>query len=98
MTRLTVFCAALALAGPAAAGADTLTVFDENGAETEMDTTAIRGCEIVFDSAGTPFEICRMKRVELTPPKSNRARPGQTSAAGEAEPVRAAVVYRRVED
>ncbi|MEX2518559.1 MAG: hypothetical protein WD969_04415 [Paracoccaceae bacterium] len=67
------------------ATADTLTVRDQSGAEAELDTATLTGCRIIFDSAGVPFEICRMKKIELTPPSSTRARPGHdadTSAGG----------------
>lgn len=70
------------------ARADVLTVHDEKGMQVEIDTAALAGCLIVFDSAGAPFEICRMKRVELTPPASTRSRPGHSEdPAGEAAQV-----------
>lgn len=88
MLRRLAFAAAL-LAAPVAQ-ADKITLQDEAGAAIEVDTAALSGCTILFDSAGTPFELCRMKKVELTPPSSTRSRPGQAeSASGQA----AAVVY-----
>lgn len=85
------------LAAPVA-GADTLEVFDQSGAKVEMKTEDLAGCAIVFDSAGTPFEICRMKRVEVAPPTPARSRPGQTTKSGAAEPVKAAVIYTKVDE
>lgn len=73
-----------------AATADTLIVRDQAGAEAKLDTEALTGCQIIFDSAGAPFEICRMKKIELTPPASTRARPGHdadTAAASGADVV-----------
>lgn len=87
MKRIAAIAAA-ALFAAAGAHADMLKVHDEKGMEVEIDTAALSGCMIVFDSAGAPFEICRMKKVELTPPSSTRSRPGHTEdAAGEATQV-----------
>ncbi|MFV0473272.1 MAG: hypothetical protein ACK5MQ_03570 [Pikeienuella sp.] len=82
MPRTAVFFAACFCAAGAAsaAGADPLALFDEDGAGLTIETAALEGCRIVFDSAGTPFEICRMRKVELTPPAPTRARPGETAA------------------
>ncbi|MEM7270511.1 MAG: hypothetical protein AAF401_14825 [Pseudomonadota bacterium] len=80
--------AAMLIAG--AAQADVLNVFDDEKKPVAVDTAAINGCLIVFDSAGTPFEICKMEKVEVRPPSSTRARPGQETRADVLE-----IVYKR---
>ena len=91
MLRIAAITAAALFVAPAV-HADTLKVRDEGGVEVEIDTAALSGCVMVFDSTGAPFEICRMKKIELTPPTSTRARPGQApNPAGEA----AQVIYVR---
>lgn len=86
MLRIAAVAAAFLVAP--AVQADMLKVHDEGGAEVEIDTAALTGCAIVFDSAGAPFEICRMKKIELAPPTSTRSRPGHSEdAAGEAAQV-----------
>lgn len=92
MLRITMISAALLL-GAGAAPADTLSVFDSKGAAEEIDTAALTGCRIVFDSAGVPFEICRMKKVELTPPASTRTRPGHPEDETAAKATKSDVVY-----
>ncbi|WP_340109202.1 hypothetical protein [Pikeienuella sp. HZG-20] len=74
------------------ASADTIPVHDESGAETTVDMAKLAGCRIIFDSAGAPFELCRMKKVELAPPSSTRARPGRAEKMGDDK---ADVVYVR---
>lgn len=81
---------ALAAAG---AVADTIEAFDETGAEVKVDTAALAGCRMIFDSAGAPFEICRMKKIELAPPSSARVRPGHAENGDEGRPE---VVYVRI--
>lgn len=92
MLRITMFSAVL-LIGAGAASADTLAVFDNTGAAEEVDTAQLTGCRIIFDSAGVPFEICRMKRVELTPPSSTRSRPGHAEDEAAAKAQKADVIY-----
>ncbi|QIE55972.1 hypothetical protein G5B40_11215 [Pikeienuella piscinae] len=92
MLRITMLSAAL-LIGAGAASADTLAVFDNKGAADEVDTAALTGCRIIFDSAGVPFEICRMKKVELTPPASTRARPGHAEEEAAVKAEKADVIY-----
>lgn len=91
MLRFVAIAAALLAAG---ASADTLAVHDESGAEKTIDTVKLTGCRMIFDSAGAPFEICRMKKVELEPPASTRARPGH---ADKLDDDRADVVYVRAD-
>lgn len=74
-----------------AAHADTISAYDEQGAKKEVDTAKLNGCTLIFDSAGTPFEVCKMERVEFRPPGSTRSRPGQEDRVIEAR-----VVYKRV--
>lgn len=73
-----------------AAGADTISGYDEAGAAKSVDTAAMTGCELIFDSNGTPFELCKMEKVELRPQNSTRTRPGSSGEATEA-----AVIYKR---
>lgn len=75
-----------------AAQADVLNVYDQAGAEKAIDTAKLEGCVLVFDSKGTPFELCKMEKVEIKPPSSTRARPG-----GEARVAEAQIVYKRAE-
>lgn len=84
MLRPIWLAAAFAATFAPAAFADTITLADDKGAPVEIDTATLQGCRIVFDSAGAPFEICRMKKVELTPPASTRARPGEADKAARA--------------
>lgn len=74
------------------ASADSIAVHDESGAETTLDMAKLTGCQIIFDSAGAPFELCRMKKIELAPPTSTRARPGHAEKMDEHK---ADVVYVR---
>ncbi|MGB0508303.1 MAG: hypothetical protein ACPGGK_19115 [Pikeienuella sp.] len=73
-----------------AANADVIAGYDEAGAAKSVDTAAMTGCELIFDSNGTPFELCKMEKVELRPQTSTRTRPGSDGAAAET-----AVVYKR---
>lgn len=90
LRAIAFFIAALSAAG---AGADTIAAFDETGAEVKVDTAALAGCRMIFDSSGAPFEICRMKKVELAPPSSARIRPGHAESGDGDRPE---VVYVRV--
>lgn len=95
MTRFaTGFAAALGAIAlfTSAAQADVLKVYDQSGAEKPMDTAALSGCALVFDSKGAPFQICRMEKVEIKPPSSTRARPGGEERVAETQ-----VVYKRTE-
>ena len=95
MTRFTTgFAAALGAIAlfAGAAQADVLKVYDQSGAEKSVDTSALSGCALVFDSKGAPFQICKMEKVEIKPPSSTRARPG-----GEARVAETQVVYKRTE-
>ncbi len=91
MMRFAVALGALALF-TGAAQADVLKVYDQSGAEQSLDTSALSGCSLVFDSKGAPFQICKMEKVEIKPPSSTRARPG-----GEARVAETQVVYKRTE-
>ena len=73
-----------------AASADTLQLYDKSGAALNVDTAAIEGCKMVFDSSGNAFEFCRLEKIELRPQGSTRVRPGQASA-----PARADVIYAK---
>lgn len=73
------------------AHADEISGFDENGAAKKIDTATLKTCEMIFDSKGGAFELCRMEKVEIRPASSNRTRPG---ASGAKTPT--AVVYKRV--
>ena len=90
-TSFAVVLGALALFG-GAANADVLKVYDQSGAEKSVDTAALSGCALFFDSKGAPFQICKMEKVEIKPPSSTRARPG-----GEARVAETQVVYKRTE-
>jgi hypothetical protein len=95
MTRFaTSFAAALGAIAlfAGAAQADVLKVYDQSGAEKSVDTSALSGCSLVFDSKGLPFQICKMEKIEINPPSSTRARPG-----GEARVAESQVVYKRTE-
>ncbi|MEM8753666.1 MAG: hypothetical protein AAGF90_11885 [Pseudomonadota bacterium] len=87
----TIAVAALIASAPALAAADKLEVFDETGAKTTLDTSTVETCRMIFDSEGQAFEICRLQKVELRPPQSNRARPGQTAGTGQAN-----VIYTKI--
>lgn len=89
-----IFAAALGAAAlfVSAAQADVLKVYDQAGAEKAVDTSALQGCTLIFDSKGAPFQICKMEKVEIKPPSSTRARPG-----GEARVAETQVVYKRTE-
>ena len=89
MHRFVVAGAALILAA-GAESADTLELFDSSGAAMKVETAAVDGCKMVFDSDGNAFEFCRLERIELRPQASTRIRPGQTSA-----PDRANVIYAK---
>ena len=78
---------------PAIASADELTLFNSEGAAMKVDTTKIDACKVVFDSAGSAFEFCKLERVEMRPPNSTRMRPGQTAARE-----RANVIYAKSSD
>lgn len=93
MIRLMAMAAAVSLTfGAGAALADTLKLHDETGAAVEVDTSKMSGCTMVFDSAGTAFQICRLEKVQLVPAGSTRMRPGQTKVRPRAE-----VVYAKTE-
>lgn len=77
---------------PASGLADEIAMRNENGEPVALDTNEIRGCVIVFDQSGAPFEICRMEAVNLAPESTTRRRPGSQEETGAAE-----IVYRRVE-
>ena len=89
MLRTTALAAAFALAG-GIAHADTLALYDSAGAAMAVDTAAIDGCKMVFDSQGNAFEFCKLEKIELRPQASTRVRPGQTAA-----PARADVIYAK---
>ena len=74
-----------------AAYADTISAYDEQGGKKDVDTAKLDGCTMIFDSAGTPFEVCKMQKVEFRPPGSTRTRPGKDERVIEAR-----VVYKRV--
>lgn len=73
-----------------AAQADTLKLYDEAGGEIAVNTAAIEGCKMVFDSQGNAFEFCRLEKIELRPEASTRMRPG--AAKG---PERDSVIYAK---
>lgn len=75
-----------------AAQADVLKVYDQAGGEKSVDTAALEGCTLIFDSKGAPFQICKMEKVEIKPPSSTRARPGAEARVAERQ-----VVYKRTE-
>ena len=89
MKRTMIAVAALILSA-GAAQADTLGMFDASGAAMKVDTSAINGCQMVFDSKGNAFEFCKLEKIELRPQASTRVRPGQTTA-----PDRADVIYAK---
>lgn len=66
---------------PTGATADILEVFDEAGGARKVDTASLNGCSMIFDSNGNAFELCKLEKVELRPPQSTRARPGQRPSA-----------------
>lgn len=95
MTRFaTSFAAALGAIAlfTGAAQADVLKVYDQSGAEKSVDTTALTGCALVFDSKNAPFQICKMEKIEIKPPSSTRTRPGGEERVAETQ-----VVYKRTE-
>ena len=75
-----------------AAHADALKVYDQSGSEKTLDTAALDGCMLIFDSRGAPFQICKMEKVEIKPPNSTRARPG-----GEARVAKVEIVYKKAD-
>ncbi len=75
-----------------AAHADVLKVYDQTGAEKSINTASMDGCMLIFDSAGAPFQICKMEKVEIKPPSSTRTRPGAEARVAESQ-----VVYKRTE-
>ena len=77
MLRLAAAAFILSFAG---AHADTLDLYDDAGAAMKVDTSAIDGCKMVFDSQGNAFEFCKLERIELRPQGSTRIRPGQAAA------------------
>lgn len=77
-------CAVL-IAG--ATQADTIKGFDAAGAEKTVDTAALTGCELMFDSSGNAFQVCKMAKIEYAPEGSSRARPGNRTARAKPEPV-----------
>ena len=87
----TLFGAALLTAG--AAHADTLAGFDENGQAKTIDTNAVSGCTVLYDSAGNALEICKLQKVQIRPAASTRARPGSSN-----DQPAAAVVFKRASD
>lgn len=76
-----------------AAHADTLAGFDENGQAKTIDTAAISGCTVLYDSTGNALEICKLQKVQIRPAASTRTRPGSSKEQPEA-----AVVFKRVAD
>lgn len=84
-------CGAILFAG--AAGADTISAFSEDGQKKELDTAKLAGCELIFDSAGTPFQVCKMEKVEFRPPSSTRSRPGHADKV-----VNVQVLYKKAEN
>lgn len=86
--------AALVALAAGAAQADTLNLHDESGAAVTVDTASVQGCTMVFDSSGAAFELCRLEKVELRPPQSTRARPGQAAQGDEP----ATVIYTKTTD
>ena len=76
-----------------AASADMISAFDEKGAKAEVDTASLSGCAMLFDSAGQPFQVCKMEKVEFRPPNSSRSRPGHEDRMAEVE-----VVYKRADN
>lgn len=96
MLRITAAGALIALSAslaPVDAVADELSLFNSDGVAMKVDTTKVDGCKVVFDSAGSAFELCKLQRVEMRPPNSTRMRPGQTAARE-----RANVVYAKSSD
>lgn len=89
MLRFTIAAAATALAA-GAVQADTLEMFDAAGTAMKVETSAIDGCQMVFDSKGNAFEFCKLEKIELRPQASTRMRPGQDAA-----PSRADVIYAK---
>lgn len=75
------------------AQADTLSGFDEKGQAKTIDTAAVSGCTVLYDSAGNALEICKLQKVQLRPAASTRTRPGSSS-----EQTEAAVVFKRSSD
>jgi hypothetical protein len=75
------------------AQADTIAGFDEKGQAKTIDTVAVSGCTVLYDSAGNALEICKLQKVQLRPAASTRTRPGSTN-----EPTEAAVVFKRSSD
>ena len=73
--------------------ADEIKLHNENGEAITLDTATLRGCVVVFDQSGAPFEICRMEAVNLAPEATTRRRPGSQEAETSAE-----IVYRRAEE
>ncbi|MGB0411129.1 MAG: hypothetical protein ACPGFA_06055 [Pikeienuella sp.] len=76
-----------------AAQADTLSGFDEQGNAKTIDTAAVSGCTVLYDSAGNALEICKLQKVQLRPAASTRSRPGSSN-----DQPAAAVVFKRVAD
>lgn len=76
-----------------AAHADTLAGFDEKGQAKTIDTAAISGCTVLYDSANNALEICKLQKVQIRPAASTRTRPGSSNEQPEA-----AVVFKRVTD
>ena len=74
------------------AHADVLKVYDQTGAEKSVNTASMNGCMLIFDSSGSPFQICKMEKIEINPPSSTRTRPG-----GEARVAESQIVYKRTE-
>ena len=86
-----LFGAVLLTAG--AGYADTLSGFDEKGQPKTIDTAAVSGCTVLYDSTGNALEICKLQKVQLRPAASTRTRPGSSN-----EPSEAAVVFKRSTD
>lgn len=83
IARVAIIGGLIAAATTLPASGDTLPVFDQTGAAVQIDTQKIKGCQVIFDSVGTPFELCRMEKVELRPPQSTRIRPGHDAPASD---------------
>ena len=91
--RAAVFAA---LAGSFLTGsaiADEITLRNESGEPVALDTEALRGCVVLFDQTGAPFEICRMEAINIAPEDTARRRPGATEPTASTE-----IVYRRVDE
>ena len=78
------------------AAASDISLYDADGGALTLKTEELRGCALMFDAAGAPFEICRMEAVRIAPEATPRRRPGATEASADAET--SDVVYRRIDE